>query len=137
MKSPKLSDTQRRLLSSGLQHDGLVVPPPRTAKAARAARALLRAGLVREIPTAPGELAWRRDEEGQSLALVITRAGRAATGQRRVRAKRGPAPASARPVAERLIQSFVEAHGREPRDLAELEAYIVSTVRAARRRPRH
>lgn len=75
---PRISDSQRRLLSSALQCDGLVIVPPRSARAARAARALLRAGLVREVPTAPGELAWRRDAEGQSWALVVTRAGRAA-----------------------------------------------------------
>jgi hypothetical protein len=73
-----IGKAQRRLLESALAHDGLIVPPPRSAPAVRAARALLRAGLVREVPTAPGELAWRRDEEGQSWALVVTRAGRAA-----------------------------------------------------------
>jgi hypothetical protein len=78
MRAPKVTDTQRRLLSSGLQHDGLVVPPPRSARGLRAARSLLARGLVREVLTAPGGVAWRRDDEGQSWALVITRAGRAA-----------------------------------------------------------
>jgi hypothetical protein len=78
---PKLSDTQLMLLSSATQRDGLVVLPARLkgGAATKVVKPLLARGLVTEVPSKPDIPAWRRDEtEGQSYALVITRAGRKA-----------------------------------------------------------
>jgi uncharacterized protein DUF3489 len=78
---PKLSDTQLMLLSSATQRDGLVVLPAklRGGAATKVVKPLLAQGLVNEVPSKPDMPAWRRDEtEGQSYALVITRAGRKA-----------------------------------------------------------
>ena len=136
---PRLSETARRLLESALRHEGLGVPPPRTAKEIRATRALLRAGRLRETRTLPGELTWRTDEEGASWALTITRAGRAAIGEPpgAGRSESRRARAARRQVAERLIAIFTEAHGRPPVDIEEFERFIRREVRAAWRRGRH
>jgi uncharacterized protein DUF3489 len=78
---PKLSDTQLMLLSSATQRDGLVVLPAKLkgGVATKVVKPLLAQGLVNEVPSKPDMPAWRRDEtEGQSYALVITRAGRKA-----------------------------------------------------------
>jgi uncharacterized protein DUF3489 len=78
---PKLSDTQLMLLSSATQRDGLVVLPAKLkgGAATKVVKPLLAQGLVNEVPSKPDMPAWRRDEtEGQSYALVITRAGRKA-----------------------------------------------------------
>ena len=78
---PKLTDTQLMLLSKATQQDGLVVIPPKLkgAAATKVVKPLLAHGLVNEVPSKPDMPAWRRDEtEGQSYALVITRAGRKA-----------------------------------------------------------
>jgi uncharacterized protein DUF3489 len=78
---PKLSDTQLMLLSSATQRDGLVVLPAKLkgGAATKVVKPLLASGLVNEVPSKPDMPAWRRDEtEGQSYALVITRAGRKA-----------------------------------------------------------
>jgi hypothetical protein len=78
---PKLSDTQLMLLSSATQRDGLVVLPAKLkgGAATKVVKPLLARGLVNEVPSKPDIPAWRRDEtEGQSYALVITRAGRKA-----------------------------------------------------------
>lgn len=78
---PKLSDTQLMLLSSATQRDGLVVLPAKLkgGAATKVVKPLIAQGLVTEVPSKPDMPAWRRDEtEGQSYALVITRAGRKA-----------------------------------------------------------
>jgi hypothetical protein len=77
---PKLTDTQLMLLSKATQQDGLVVIPPKLkgAAAAKVIKPLIAGGLLNEVPSKP-DTAWRRDEdEGQSFALMITQAGRAA-----------------------------------------------------------
>jgi hypothetical protein len=123
-----LSPAQRLMLATAAQRDGLVIVP---AGAVGAARGLLRRGLVREVRSEPGQPSWR-----PGWALVLTR--KAAGRPRRRAIRRGASPASARPVAERLVAIFTEARGRPPADLAELEAFIVSEVRAAAlRRVRH
>jgi hypothetical protein len=76
---PKLTDTQLMLLSKATQQDGRVVIPPKLkgAAATKVVKPLIAAGLLNEVPSKPDIPAWRRDEtEGQSYALVITRAGR-------------------------------------------------------------
>jgi Protein of unknown function (DUF3489) len=77
---PKLNDTQLMLLSKATQQDGLVVIPPnlKGAAATKVIKPLIARDLVNEVPSKP-DTAWRRDEaEGQSYALMITDAGRAA-----------------------------------------------------------
>jgi len=77
---PQLTDTQLMLLSKATQQDGLIVIPPnlKGAAATKVAKPLLARGLVNEVPSGL-DTAWRRDEaEGQSYALMITQAGRAA-----------------------------------------------------------
>jgi hypothetical protein len=77
---PKLTDTQLMLLSKATQQDGLVVIPPKLkgAAATKVVKPLIAGGLLNEVPSKP-DTAWRRDEaEGQSYALMITQAGRAA-----------------------------------------------------------
>jgi hypothetical protein len=78
---PKLTDTQLMLLSGATQRDGVVILPAKLkgGAAAKVVKPLLALGLVKEVPSKPDTPAWRRDEaEGQSYALVITRAGRKA-----------------------------------------------------------
>ena len=78
---PRLTDTQLMLLSKATQQDGIVLIPAKLkgAAAAKVIRPLLAKGLLTEVPSQPDTPAWRRDEaEGQSYALVITRAGRRA-----------------------------------------------------------
>jgi hypothetical protein len=75
MRAPKVTDTQRRLLTSATQRDGLVILPARLkgAAATKVVRSLLARGLVREVPSEAGQPSWR-----PGWALVITAAGRAA-----------------------------------------------------------
>jgi Protein of unknown function (DUF3489) len=78
---PKLTDTQLMLLSKATQQDGRVVIPPKLkgAAATKVVKPLIAGGLLNEVRSKPDMPAWRRDEtEGQSYALVITRAGRKA-----------------------------------------------------------
>jgi hypothetical protein len=78
----KLSDTQLIVLSTAAQReDGIADLPDRLrgAAAVKVIKPLLTKGFVEEVLAKPSLPVWRRDEnEGQSLALVITRAGRAA-----------------------------------------------------------
>jgi hypothetical protein len=71
---------QRELLERGLRRDGLIVPPPRSGREVRAARRLLRRGLLLETRTVPGQIELRRDSEGLFWALIISDAGRKAIG---------------------------------------------------------
>ena len=114
------SDTQRRLLERAIAHEGLVVPPPGTARENRAAETALRHGLLGETRTMPGDQFERRcDEEGVSFGLVITAAGRRAIGEPRrpVRAKRSAAhEAPRRQIADKLIEGFTARDGAPARE---------------------
>ena len=79
----KLSDTQLIVLSNAAaSEDGAAVVPPKMNKAAAAkvGSSLIARKLMREARTKPGMAAWRADENGRSVSLIITRAGRDAIG---------------------------------------------------------
>src|ERR1041385_2160910 len=78
----KLTDTQLIVLSSAVQRDDGIALLPAKLKggaAAKVIKSLIDQGLLKEVRAKPDMPAWRRDEdEGQSYALTITRAGRSA-----------------------------------------------------------
>jgi hypothetical protein len=79
----KLTDSQLVLLSSAAQRkDHIVVPPPDAeGKAAtRLFKPLLKQRLVEEIPAHNGHPVFRRDPDGDVIALRITDEGLAAIG---------------------------------------------------------
>ena len=79
----KLSDTQLMVLSNAAaREDGAAVVPPKMNKAAAAkvGSSLVARKLMREVRTKPGMPIWRADENGRSVSLIITRAGRDAIG---------------------------------------------------------
>jgi hypothetical protein len=74
----KLTDTQLILLGEAANRDDRAVVLPDRLKGGAATKVidkLLKAKLVEEVPVAGGLPVWRRDNEGGSLALIITRAG--------------------------------------------------------------
>src|SRR5271155_3350146 len=78
-----LSDTQLMVLSNAAaREDGAAVVPPKMnrAAAAKVGSSLIARKLMREARTKSGMPAWRADENGRSVSLVITRAGRDAIG---------------------------------------------------------
>ncbi len=79
----KLTDAQRIVLSkAAAREDGAAVVPANLTRAAAAkiGSSLLARKLMRKIQSKPGMPAWREDETGKSISLVITRAGRDAIG---------------------------------------------------------
>jgi len=77
----KLTDTQLIALSGAAQRQDAAVSLPDRIKgmaAKKLATSLMDKGFVREIRAKPGMPAWRRDEDGRTYALVITKLGRAA-----------------------------------------------------------
>jgi hypothetical protein len=79
----KLTDRQRIVLSkAAARKDDAAVVPLRMNKAAAAkiGSSLIGRKLMREIRSKPGMPVWREDEDGRSMSLVITRAGRNAIG---------------------------------------------------------
>jgi hypothetical protein len=81
LTSTKLTDTQLIALSGATQRqDGAVSLPDRIKgiAAKKLATSLMDKGFVCEIRAKPGMPAWRRDEDGRTYALVITKLGRAA-----------------------------------------------------------
>jgi hypothetical protein len=129
--SRPLSTVQRLMLCSAIQREGLVRVP---LLAIDAAKGLLNRGLVREVPSEPGQPSWR-----PGWALVVTPKGRRAVAQQRPRGL--PAHRASDegvwPIAEKLIEIFNEAHGRPPGDIVEFEAFLLAGVRTARRRAKH
>ncbi len=73
---PKLTDTQRVILSAACQRDGFrVLPLPETLKggaARKVADALIAKGLVAEVPVSAGDPVWRQGDDGGSTTLVAT-----------------------------------------------------------------
>jgi hypothetical protein len=81
----RLSATGRRLLERGARphYQGLIIPPPRSARELGCAATLVRRGLLRETRTVPDhQIHWRRDD-GICWCLLVTDAGRAALRQSR------------------------------------------------------
>jgi hypothetical protein len=78
-KMVKLTDSQLIVLSkAAAREDSAAVVPLRMNKAAAAkiGSSLIGRKLMREIRSKPGMPVWREDEDGRSMSLVITRAGR-------------------------------------------------------------
>jgi hypothetical protein len=99
----RLSDTQLIALSSASQReDGAIELPDRIKGAAsvKLVTSLTEKGLAREIRAKAGMPVARRDEEGRSFALVITKLGRASINVRaEARADRDPICELAEPPA--------------------------------------
>jgi len=79
----KLTDTQLIMLSmAAAREDGIAVVPAKTNKAAasKVGASLLARKLVRELRSKAGMPVWRKDDDGRSISLMITRAGRDAIG---------------------------------------------------------
>jgi hypothetical protein len=77
-KMTKLSDTQLMMLSKASQRDDRAVECPHHLKGGAlkvVVSKLLDQGLLNEITAKRGMPAWRKDDNGGSFALVITRAG--------------------------------------------------------------
>jgi hypothetical protein len=80
---PRLSDTQRAILSSASRRNdrGVDLPANVTDEAVRkAVDKLIRAGLLEEVGAHRSLLAWRRDAEAGPMALRITKQGLEAVG---------------------------------------------------------
>jgi hypothetical protein len=79
----KFTDTQLIVLSNAAaRDDGIAVVPPKMNKAAalKVGASLLARNLMRELRSKPGMPVWREDDDGRSISLMITRAGRDAIG---------------------------------------------------------
>jgi len=78
---PKLTDTQLVILASAAKRaNGAVLPLPRKSKlqpeqVQNALATLLEKKLVAEVAGSQQEAAWRTDDDGQPIMLVITQAG--------------------------------------------------------------
>jgi hypothetical protein len=112
------------MLEAAARNAGLVVRAPR-GNELLTAKALLGRGLLLEARTQPHVLEWRRDEEGQPWCLGISEAGRKAIGW-----TEPLLPDRSQVIAGRIAKVFLEAHGREPATIEELEAFILAHVRA-------
>ena len=83
---PKLTDTQFVILSAAARrHDATVLPLPRSLKVNKAAAAtllksLLKKGLLEEKSATRISEAWRENDGGQRMMLVITDTGLQAIG---------------------------------------------------------
>jgi hypothetical protein len=74
-----LTNTQRILLAGAAERDdGACDLSSRTSRrpAAKYVTSLIEQGLVREVRSKAGMPAWREDDDGRSLALLITKRGR-------------------------------------------------------------
>jgi hypothetical protein len=126
-----LGPYQRRILERARENAGLIVPLPRGKKEVRAARALLRRGLLIETKSQRGVLEWRVDRKGEVWALGISTAGRKAIAW-----NEPLLPDRSQVVAGRLVKIFFEAHGREPASVEEFEAFVSAHIRAGWRSKR-
>jgi hypothetical protein len=120
----RLTKAQRALLDRAPRNAGLISPPAR-GNEVRTARSLLARGYLLEVHTQPFTLEYRRDRDGQAWALGISPKGREA-----IKWNEPLLPTRSQVIAGRLVKIFVEAHGREPATIEELEAFILAHVRA-------
>jgi hypothetical protein len=76
----KLTKLQLATLSAAYQHDDRLVALGEDGgvSATNAVTALLRRGLLAEVPAREGQPFWRRDDENRLIGAVITQAGLAA-----------------------------------------------------------
>jgi len=104
---PRLSDAALLLLGqAAAREDRLLLPPPAAMRARGSAlqkvlQALLKAGLVTEVPVATEAQSWRSGDDGQRIGLVIAAEGFRAIGLA------VPAPAAPAPVA--LVSAAITA----------------------------
>ncbi len=103
-----LTDSQLVILSAAAKRaDGAVLPPPKSLKLKGGAltsvlKSLLKKGLVAEQPAARNAAAWRENEDGRRVMLVVTDAGLQAIGVAPDHGTRKQAPtAKARPKKRR------------------------------------
>jgi len=79
----KLTDTQLIVLSAAAaRDDGVAVIAAKMSRAAasKVGASLVTRKLMREVRSKPGMPVWREGEDGRSISLMITRAGRDAIG---------------------------------------------------------
>lgn len=79
----KLTDTQLIVLSkAAARDDGIAVVPAKMNKpaASKVGASLVARKLMRELGSKPRMPVWREDDDGRSISLMITRAGRDAIG---------------------------------------------------------
>ncbi|TAL81488.1 MAG: DUF3489 domain-containing protein [Beijerinckiaceae bacterium] len=79
----KLTDTQLIVLSTAAERDdGIAVVPLNINKAAasKVGSSLVARKLMREVRSKPGMPGWRQADDGRSISLMLTRAGRDAIG---------------------------------------------------------
>jgi Protein of unknown function (DUF3489) len=111
----KFTDTQLIVLSAAsARDDGIAVIPPKMNKAAasKVGAGLVARKLMREARPKPGMPIWRQDEDGRSISLVITRAGRDAIGVAEDTTPQAPAPSTVR--SERSVTPDVETRLEGP-----------------------
>jgi len=107
----RLSDAALLLLGqAAAREDRLLLPPPAALRARGSAlqkvlQALLKAGLVTEVPVATEAQSWRSDDDGARIGLVIAAEGFRAIGLP------VPAPAAPAPVAPATLAA---GHGAPP-----------------------
>ncbi len=98
----RLSETQTTLLSAAAARENRsLLPPPESLKATgkaldRTLAALVRRGFAAESRTRDEAGAWRRDDQGTQVGLLITAAGLAAIGVDPGEAAAAEVPAEAR-----------------------------------------
>lgn len=100
----RLTDTQLIILSAAAQRDDkAVLPLPKSLKikgaaATRTLDGLFKKGLLEERPAIRGAEAWRQNEDGRRMMLVITEAGRQAIdGESNGESRKRPDPGKTRP----------------------------------------
>jgi hypothetical protein len=79
----KLTDTQLLILSKAAQREDHAIELPPNLKGGAANKVvtrLINGGLAEEVAAKPEMPVWRRDDDGQSLALIITHAAFEALG---------------------------------------------------------
>lgn len=125
--SPKLTDTQRRLLSGAAQRpDAAVALPARRGRAAAsAAQALLAHALVREIRAKADLPVWRQDDDtGRGFSLVLTKAGRGLTAENTAVPSEEQQPATSAAAAPEHPEPGSAAKPRAGGKLAEVIALL-------------
>ena len=111
----KFTDTQLIMLSAA-RDDGIAVVPAKVNKAvaAKVGASLVARKLMRELRSKPGMPVWREDDDGRSISLMITRAGRDGIGvDESEEAKQEP-----RSVRETAPRSFSDSNGDGSRSSA-------------------
>jgi hypothetical protein len=127
----KLTDTQLVILSAAAQRDDHVVVLPKGLKggaATKVVKTLIAKGLIKEVKAKPDMPAWRRDnEEGQSYALVATRAGLKAINVDEEPADQHGGTEAKKPAGKKTVTER-ERSGDRPADTAPREGSKLALV---------